>query len=108
VAVDSGLPGRYGTIEVHRDADETVLRLAGEIDSAVVAAYEREHGDQPVPIDAVDAGAVTFIASRGVALLLRCVEASARAPVLRRSSPQLERLLQLAGLTEVFHRPPDT
>ena len=93
---------------MHRDAGETVLRLTGEIDAAVVAAYEDEHGAQPEPIDAVDAEAVTYISSRGIAFLLQWADAAPNAPVLRRSSRQLDRMLQLSGLTEVFQRPPGT
>ena len=97
--------GRYGSISVRREAGETVLVLAGEIDAAVVGAFEAEQ-PQPVPVDAVDAGAVTFIASVGVALLLRWVEAGpSGGPVLRRSSPRLDRFLELTRLTEVFRRP---
>ena len=106
VDAEPGPGGRYGTISVRRAAGETVLVLTGEIDVAVVNAFEDEQGSEPVPVDAIDAGAVTYIASVGVALLLRWAAAgSAGGPVLRRSSPRLDRILELTQLTEVFRRP---
>ncbi|NYJ08071.1 STAS domain-containing protein [Petropleomorpha daqingensis] len=106
--MDAGVGGRYGSISVRREAGETVLVLAGEIDAAVVTAFDEEQGSDPVPVDAIDAGEVTFIASVGVALLLRWVEAGPPGgPVLRRSSPRLDRFLELTRLTDVFRRPPE-
>jgi ABC-type transporter Mla MlaB component len=93
---------------VHRDAGGTVLCMTGEIDAAVVAAYEDEHGAQPEAIDAVDAGTVSYISSKGVAFLLQWADAAPGAPVLRHSSRQLDRMLQLSGLGAVFQRPSGT
>jgi hypothetical protein len=39
-----------------------VLCLAGAVDGVVVAAFERDTG-APIPVAAIDAGAVTFIGS---------------------------------------------
>jgi anti-anti-sigma regulatory factor len=61
-----------------------------------------------VAVDAIDAGAVTFISSSGLALLLLCAEASlaaGRHPVLRAASRQVDRALRMAGIDDVFPRP---
>ena len=104
---ESGPGGRYGTISGPRGRGHG-LELAGEIDAAAVSGFEDEQGAAPVPVDAIDAGAVTFIAAVGVALLLRYAAVGpAGGPVLRRSSPRLDRVLELIRLTEVFRRPPE-
>ncbi|GAB3324639.1 hypothetical protein GCM10027451_49080 [Geodermatophilus aquaeductus] len=79
------LPG-YITIE--REGDHRVLCLRGELDTAV---------------------AVSFMSSTALAVLARCTEASlaaGRRPVLRASSPPVDRILQLSGLQDAFGRPP--
>ena len=105
---EPGPGGRSGTISGRRGAGDTGPELAVEIDAAAVSGFEDEQGAAPVPVDAIDAGAVTFIASVGVALLLRrAAVGPAGGPVLRRSSPRLDRVLELNRLTEVFRRPPE-
>jgi anti-anti-sigma regulatory factor len=85
-----------------------VLCLGGDIDSAVVEHFKDQNGREPVAVDAIDAGAVTFISSVGLAIMLRCVDASlaaGRPPVLRASSHPVDRLLQLMGMESSFARP---
>jgi anti-anti-sigma factor len=77
-----------------------VLCLVGEIDIAVVQAFEAATAMQPSAVDALDAGAVTFMSAVGVGLMLRCTvesEARGRPAVLRRSSRTVDRLLALTG-----------
>jgi anti-anti-sigma regulatory factor len=85
-----------------------VLCLRGDVDTAVATHFTRSQGRDRVAVDAIDAGAVSFICSSGLALLLLCVEASlaaGRRPVLRAASHQVERALRLAGIDSVFPRP---
>jgi anti-anti-sigma factor len=96
-----------GAITIEHEGDRTVLCLRGELDSAVVEWFRTAHGRAPVLVDAIDAAAVSFICSTALALMLRCVEdsrAADRHPVLRASSPSVDRLLQLAGLRNAFDR----
>lgn len=100
------LPGSI-TLE-HERRSERVLCLRGDVDSAVVAHFQSQHGRAAIPVDAIDAGAVTFIGSAGLALMVRCAEASLRAtrrPVLRSTSHPVDRLLELAGMELLFTRP---
>ncbi len=95
----SSLPGSI-TVEV--DGDRRVLRLRGDIDGAVVARFEEQQGRVPPAVDAIDAGAVSFLSSRGIAVLVRCSEAAVAAgrqpPALRSASRVATRVLELAGL----------
>jgi anti-anti-sigma factor len=98
-----------GSISVTRQGGRRILCLAGEIDAAVVARFEAEHGFQALDIDAVDAGAVTFIGAAGVELMLWWMQHSAahgRQPVLRTTSRAVERVLALTKLDGNFARPP--
>ena len=99
------------TIE-HEGADRRVLCLRGDVDTEVATRFTSSQGRQRVAVDAIDAGAVTFISSSGLALLLLCAEASraaGRHPVLRAASRQVDRALRMAGIDSVFPRPePDT
>jgi anti-anti-sigma regulatory factor len=61
---------------------------------------------EPVPVAAIDAGAVTFISSAGVALMLRWAQAAStdgRPVLLRRSARCVDRVLQQMGLHAQFH-----
>jgi anti-anti-sigma factor len=85
-----------------------VLRLRGDVDSAVVAEFQLRQGRAPVVLDAIDAGAVTFVGSAGLALMVRCAEtslAAAHQPVLRATSPPMDRLLEQVGMEHLFRRP---
>ena len=102
-----------GSITIEREgADRQVLCLRGDVDTEVATRFRSSQGRERVAVDAIDAGAVTFISSSGLALLLLCVEAShaaGRHPVLRAASRQVERALRMAGIDSVFPRPePDT
>jgi anti-anti-sigma factor len=98
-----------GSITIDPDGDDRwVLRLRGEVDTAVAARFTREQGRERVAVDAIDAGAVTFISSSGLALMLLTVEASVgagRHPVLRAVSRPVDRALRQAGVEGLFPRP---
>ena len=92
--------GMPGSISLRREPGGLVLCLAGEIDQAVTREFEAEHGP-PVPVHAIDAGAVTVISADGLTLIAAWAQASTaagRRAVLRESTPWLDRVLQLAGL----------
>jgi anti-anti-sigma regulatory factor len=89
-----------GSISLPRESGGLVLCLAGEVDAAVVWEFEARHGP-PVPVAAIDAGAVTFICGHGVTLMVDWARTSAAAghrAVLRRSARAVDRVLRLAGL----------
>ena len=95
------------TIE-HEGAGRQVLYLRGDVDTEVATRFKSRQGRERVPVDAIDAGDVTFICSSGLALLLLCVEASraaGRHPMLRAASHQVDRALRMAGIDSVFSRP---
>ena len=97
-----------GSITVEVEGNRRVLCLSGDLDSAVVALFTAQQGREPVVVDAIDAGAVTFIGSSGLATILRCWEASVaagRRPPLRASSPRVDRLLELSSLNGLLERP---
>src|SRR3954453_2380455 len=97
-----------GSITIERDGDRRVLCLRGELDTAVAERFKDHQGRAPMVVDEIDAGAVSFISSTALALMLRCAEASLAAgsrPVLSASSPVVERILQLAGVEAAFARP---
>jgi anti-anti-sigma factor len=96
-----------GSIDVEDEGPRRVLFLRGELDSAVVAHFRSVRGPEPVVVDAIDAGSVTFISSTGIAVMLRCAEASAaagRSPVLRASSHVVDRVLQISAIDHRFPR----
>jgi anti-anti-sigma factor len=100
-----------GAITIEDEGDRRVLCLRGEVDSAVVARFRQQQGSQPGVVDAVDAQGVSFISSTGLAVMIRCAEASLAAgahPVLRASSHPVDRLLQMFGMNDLFPRPQDT
>jgi anti-anti-sigma factor len=95
-----------GVVTLQREPDGLVLRLTGEVDAAVVDRYTAGPDHQPAPVAAIDAGAVTFISSAGVALMLRWAQAAAtggRPVLLRRSARCVDRVLQQMGLDAQFH-----
>jgi anti-anti-sigma factor len=106
---DQGVRPPAGVIAIQREtADQRVLCLSGDVDTEVATRFAHAQGRERVVVDAIDAGAVTFISSSGLALMLRCAEASAAAGrhlVLRSASHSVDRALQLAGLDTVFPRP---
>jgi anti-anti-sigma regulatory factor len=100
-------PAGFITIELE-GADRRVLCLRGDVDTAVATRFKSSQGRHRLVVDAIDAGAVTFISSSGLALLLLCAEASVaagRSPLLRAASHPVNRALQLAGIDGIFARP---
>jgi anti-anti-sigma factor len=98
-----------GSVTIEREGPERqVLCLRGDVDTAVATWFTRSQGRDRAAVDAIDAGAVTFISSSGLALMLVCVEASlaaGRRPVLRAASHAVDRALRLAGIDRIFPRP---
>ena len=95
-----------GAVTLEREPDGLVLRLTGEVDAAVVDRFTADPDHQPAPVTALDAGAVTFISSAGVALMLRWAQTSSlggRPVLLRRSARCVDRVLQQMGLDARFH-----
>jgi anti-anti-sigma factor len=99
-------PPLCGAISVAEDGGAVVVRLTGEIDTAVVDA---QGGAATAPgraaPDVVDASAVTFLDGRGVRLLVRLAEGASRAGhplVLRRPTRPVRRVLQVAGVAPMF------
>ena len=97
-----GGPALPGSMTVEADGDRRILVLRGDIDSAVVARFTKDQGRELPAIDAIDAGAVSFLSSTGIAVLVRLAEAALSAgrnpPALRSASPVTTRVLDLAGL----------
>jgi len=98
-----------GSVTIEREgAERQVLCLRGDVDTAVAAGFTHSQGRDRVAVDAIDAGAVSFISSSGLALMLVCVEvslAAGRHPVLRAASHAVDRALRLAGIDSLFPRP---
>jgi anti-anti-sigma factor len=95
-----------GAVALQREADGLVLRLTGEVDAAVVARFTADPAHHPAPVAAIDAGAVTFLSSAGVALMLRWAQTAStggQPVVLRRSARCVDRVLQQMGLDAHFH-----
>jgi anti-anti-sigma factor len=100
-----------GSMTVEQEGDLLVLCLRGEVDTAVAERFREAQGRRPTVVDAIDAGAVSFISSTALAVLVRCAEASlaaGRRPALRASSPAVDRVLRYAGLHGTILRPPTT
>jgi anti-sigma B factor antagonist len=94
-----------GTAEVTLDAAGIpVIRLAGEIDMSNVDALrvviEPVMESAPERID-FDLGALEFMDSSGIALLLR-VAAKTRTVRVREPSEVMRRLIEATGLTEIL------
>jgi anti-anti-sigma factor len=92
-----------GVIAVVDEDGVSVIRLCGEIDETVVAAYDRAHLAAGTAV--IDASAVTFLDGRGLRFLLRSTEATRSAgvrPVLRRPARVVRRLVDLAGVRGCF------
>lgn len=82
-----------------------VLHLTGEVDAAVVEEFERSISWTAPPVVAVDASAVTFMASSAVALLVRRTEGQRKAgrpPALRRPSRAARSVLWITGVDALF------
>ena len=94
-----------GNIDLVDEEAGPVLRLRGEVDSAVVAIWDatgRGSGRAPV---AVDVSGTTFLDARGLRLVVRETEParrSGRLPELRRPSATVRRLVDIAGAGSLF------
>ena len=96
-----------GSITIEREGDRRVLYLRGELDTAVAERFRRQQGREPLVVEVIDAGGVSFISSTALAVMVRCAEASlaaGRRPALRTSSHAVERILRLAGVEAAFGR----
>lgn len=95
--VSESLPG---AVAVRIEGQRRVLHLSGEVDFAVVEQFERGQV-VPLVVDEIDAGAVTYFSAAGVRLLLQARKtslAAGRPATLRSSSPNVDRLLGVAGI----------
>lgn len=93
-----------GTIAVVEENGVPVIRLSGEIDEVVVAAYD-DAGLPARRAAVIDASGVTFLDGRGLRFLLRATEAARSGgvrPVLRRPARVVRRLVDLAGVRGCF------
>ena len=99
---------------VQETDDFSQLALAGRLDATGVAALEQEFlahtaGRQKHAL--VDCGAVTFIASMGMRMLISAAQALHRAGfklILINPQPLVKNALELAGLTSILLIAPDT
>lgn len=93
----------------HTDAGP-VLQLHGEIDVAVVAAFDDSAPDDIAALKndtrlSVNASAVTFMDSSGLAFLVRmtvATRAAGRRPALHGPSKPVRKILELTGLQDLF------
>jgi anti-anti-sigma factor len=89
-----------GAIAVVDENGVPVIRLTGEIDAQVVAAWD----DAPSAA-VIDASGVTFLDCRGLGFLIRQARAARGAgaqPVLRRPTRIVRRVIDLAGAGACF------
>ena len=94
-----------GDIDLVEQDGGPVLRLRGEVDGLVVAAWQEAAVAGARGAVAVDASAATFLDCRGLRLLLRETEEtrrSGRLPELRRPSRLVRRMVELSGAGPMF------
>jgi anti-anti-sigma factor len=92
------LPGEIAIVE---EGGVAIARLRGDIDSVVVAAYDRR---EPFPA-VIDASGVTFLDCRGLSFLIRQTRATRRTgrrPQLRRPPRIVRRVIDLAEVRDLF------
>jgi anti-anti-sigma factor len=97
-----------GEITIVDEGGVPVARLRGDIDSLVVAAYDRPTGEGSrrgsFPT-VIDASAVTFLDCRGLGFLIRQTGADrrdGRRPLLRRPARIVRRVIDLAEARDLF------
>ncbi|SNR95064.1 anti-anti-sigma factor [Geodermatophilus pulveris] len=102
-------PHPPGAVRLEPGTGGLVLHLAGEVDSATVARWDRDRpgvdGRPQGAVVAVDASAAAFLNSAGVALLVRETESHRRAggrPELRNPSRAVLQVLRLTGVAGLF------
>jgi anti-anti-sigma factor len=96
-----------GMITVEREADGHVLYLSGDVDAAVVAEAKTEQTLEGLRILAVDVGALTYIDSSGLTLLVRWAQNAkldGRPAEIRHTTKRFDRVLEVAGLNSLFVR----
>ena len=96
---------RLGGITVATVDGQRVLRLSGEIDGDVVAAFGASSVSDESPITMVDLRTVTFLSSGGVGFLVRQTEPTRRAgrmPVLLGATRPARRVMELTGVDRLF------
>jgi anti-anti-sigma factor len=97
-----------GCITMGREGDTPVLRLAGDIDTDAVTAFEQSGVSDGRVISIVDLEEVTFLSSAGIALLIRQTQPARDGgdlPVLRGLTNRSRRILQITGTMALFHGP---
>ena len=97
-----------GSLSVDAENGGPVLRMRGEVDAEVVDQFVAGLGEDLPLVGAIDAGDVSFLASTGVALMLKFARRAAQSGetvVLRRASFRVGRLLELTGAGALFARP---
>jgi anti-anti-sigma factor len=95
----------FGTIELVDEEVGPVLRLRGEVDSAVVALWDASELGGGRDAVAVDVSGTTFLDCRGLRLVVRETETarqSGRIVELRRPSNSIRRLVGIAGADRLF------
>jgi anti-anti-sigma factor len=105
-AIDGQAPAAgTGGIELVEQDGVQVLRLRGEVDGLVVAAWQATAPAAPRAAAAIDASAATFLDCRALRLLLQATaetRRSGRLPELRRPSRGVRRLVEMAGAAPLF------
>jgi anti-anti-sigma factor len=95
----------FGTIELVDEEAGPVLRLRGEVDSAVVARWDASDQRGGREAVAVDVSATTFLDCRGLRLVVReteCARQAGRVVELRRPSNCVRRLVGITGADRLF------
>lgn len=101
------LDATSGHITVKHEADGHVLYMSGDVDAPVVTKLESEHTLDGLLVVAVDVGALSYIDSTGLTLLVRWAldaKRDGRPAEIRRTTRNFNRILELAGLTSMFVR----
>ena len=96
-----------GFIRVEAQTGGPVMRLVGDVDATVVHAMNRERTIAELEIVAVDVRELGYIDSTGLSLLVEWAQDANRAgrpALIQHASPRFARVLEMAGLTELFDR----
>src|SRR3954454_10963046 len=102
-------PDQLVSIDVQRDGDNVVLRIAGELD--MYSEGQLQHvlseidGDDEVRAVVLDLSQTEFLDSSGLRAMLsaeRWLQSHGRAMFVRSPSPLVARLLEVTALTEHF------
>jgi anti-anti-sigma factor len=94
-----------GAITVQHTVDGQVLHLSGDVDDVAVARLRDTSPLDLSRIVAVDVGEVTYIDSTGLTLLVlwaREAASAGRPAEIRRRTPRFGRVLEVAGVADVF------